>query len=227
SGAQIVKTSLNSVDGYAVATTLVSGGQARAVVLRLEADGTFGSNGWQREFRLVNDGSDTTATGIVESGGSLYVTGSTNHCAGGSGVCAYNVWVMQIDADGNPIAQRVFDISSASDIATAITDLEDGSIVVTGTTSINTGLNTPTDVFILHMDADLNMPMSNEFGEIYLDTGQIDAAYAITKLPTGGFAIAGSSGGRAAIMTATFDNVLSSPNTFGDGTGQQIESIVF
>lgn len=84
-------------DGFAVAGEVApSGGPRTPQVWRLTADGEVR---WPRAY---GDGEFVTGLAATRDGG-LVLVGSTSH-----GVGKTNVWVVQLDARGDVVWQRVF-----------------------------------------------------------------------------------------------------------------------
>lgn len=155
--------------GYTSSST--AGGDARAWVFRLNADGGLL---WQKTYGpgVAYDVQPTPDGGFV-------VVGTTT----AFGAAGLDVWVLRLDPQGDIIWQKRYG-GGGSDIGYSVRVTSDGGFVVAGfTTSFGAGSY---DAWVLRLDALGTVLWQRAYGG-----GLQDWAYSVDGTPDGGFVVAG------------------------------------
>jgi hypothetical protein len=161
-------------------------------VYRLDA---LGQTIWKTAISTTQD----------EAGNDLIATQDGNFVVAGYSGNNMDAALWKFDPDGNILWETIEDVFGGGDIANAIIELADGSLVIAGLTEV-TGLNT--DFLIGKYTPDGELLWFNHTGDII----NADEAHGIAATTDGGYVITGSAG-----LFLTFINSLVLTRTDGDG----------
>jgi hypothetical protein len=145
--------------------------------LRIDRTDSFGNHQWNRTYGGVEFESGSAI--LENSSGGFIIAGIT----GSYGAGEFDVWLLRIDAMGNPLWNTTFG-GTGSDYAQSMIECNDGGYAITGyTTSYGAG---EIDVWLIRLDEDGNYLWNATYGSTQSDFG-ID----IVQHPDNGFIIGG------------------------------------
>lgn len=148
--------------------------------IRVDRTDSFGIHQWNRTY----GGADfESSSAILEnSSGGFIIAGYTNSYGAGD----FDVWILRIDAVGNPLWNTTFG-GTGSDYAQSMIECSDGGYAIIGyTNSFGAG---EMDVWLIRLDADGNHLWNTTFGGTQFDYGT-----DLVQHPDNGFIIGGYSG---------------------------------
>ncbi len=177
SGADVANSVKPTADGgFVVAGTRSD----HAWVLRLDADGNAL---WQRTYGGV--GYDAALDAQPTSDGGYIVAGYTlSYVALGSTA----PWVLKLDADGNVVWQKLYEVSYPANGARSVQQTNDGGYIVAGYTNAYYWFAGESfgDVWVLKLDAAGNVAWQRTYG-----VNSREEAYSVHLTPDGGYVVAG------------------------------------
>lgn len=148
--------------------------------LRVDRTDSFGTHQWNRTYGGVDFESGSAI--LENSSGGFIIAGYTRSY----GVGDFDVWILLIDALGNPLWNTTFG-GTGSDYAQSMIECNDGGYAIIGyTTSFGAG---ETDVWLLRLDDDGNHLWNATYGGTQFDYGT-----DLVQHPDNGFIIGGYSG---------------------------------
>ncbi len=141
---------------------------------------------WIKDFG--GNGAETPGTVIVRPNGQLIIFGNTASTDGdvvGKTNTQTDLWMLQLDASGNLLSQKVFEHAYQSSSITAA-NTTDGGLVFTISTSALPGSMASNDVWVVKMDATFNIQWQKNIAG-----SNNEAASCILPLSDGGYAVGG------------------------------------
>ncbi len=148
--------------------------------LRVDRTDSFGTHQWNRTYGGVDFESGSAI--LENSSGGFIIAGYTRSY----GVGDFDVWILLIDALGNPLWNTTFG-GTGSDYAQSMIECNDGGYAIIGyTTSFGAG---ETDVWLIRLDDDGNHLWNATYGGTQFDYGT-----DLVQHPDNGFIIGGYSG---------------------------------
>jgi hypothetical protein len=176
---QVIETSQETDEGgFITAGYLrpVATGKTDAWIVNLDTDGNIT---WQKSYQVPIAG---IATSIKMSNSGNYIVAGYYYPTSGNEPSDF--WVFTLEPDGNIIWQKSLLRNSSYDMAWAVEETSDGSIIVVGEIDKYT---VSSSFWIVKWDAKGNLLWQKTYGGAETET-----AYSVTQSEDGGFVVAGS-----------------------------------